>query len=363
MRLSKLLARPLLVPCLLSIAAGIAAGQSSNRIVTFDSTITIGRDRTLSVSERFEIVSDGVSFSDGFHRRLGIKPAGPQRAKVGGIDSITAKVDGTGGIIQTSGDGNILDIKISPQSNILPGGTHTIELNYTAKHQFLIYGDSEDLNQDISGAWPVPIDKAAVALIFPEGLPNDSSVSAGTGTDSNVQFDCLRTALPNGVKFETSRPLAPGNRLYISARFQRGYFVSNAGEDGFRAVFQNHPMLFPWLAFLAGLFVFTAAGLAVAKPALKLWRTGPAVLSEHRIALAVAALATALSAASLFVFREPYSAMPGLGLGAIASSVISGNPHGGDPISLVAVGVASNLIFYYLVARGGRWIWHRLRAS
>jgi hypothetical protein len=200
------------------------------------------------------------------------------------------------------------------------------------------------------------------ADFFAEDVPKDWSVSAATEIASKVQFDCVRINLPNGVEFETTRPLAPGNRLIISARFQRGYFVSNAAQDGFRAVLENHPMLFPWLAFLAGFFVFAAAGVAVAKPALKLLGTGPAILSDHRIALAASAVATALSIVSLFVFREPYSAMPGFGAGAFASAVISGNPHGGDPISLVAVGLASNLIFYYLVARGSRWIWRRLKA-
>jgi hypothetical protein len=166
MRLSKLLAGSLLVVCLASITAGSASGQSSDRIVTFDSKIIIGRDRALIVSERFEILNNGGTFSDGFHRRLGLKPAGPERAKAGGFDSISATIDGSDAIIQTSGDSNILDIEISPKSKIMSPGMHTIELNYTANHQFLIYDDFEDLNQNISGEWPVPMDKAAVELIF-----------------------------------------------------------------------------------------------------------------------------------------------------------------------------------------------------
>jgi hypothetical protein len=344
--------------CLLLTFAEIARAQSADHILTFHSEITVARGRTLTVSEKFEIVNDTGLFDDGFHRRLWIKAAGPQRAKAGGFQSISAKVDASDGIVQTSEDKNVYDIHVSPQSGRWSRGKHSIELRYTAKHQFLIYDDFEDLNQDISGEWPVPINNADVELIFSEGWPNDTSISADTGTESNFQFDCVRTNLPSGARFETTHPIEPGNRLFISARFsQRGYFVSNFKEDGFRAIVENHPRLFPWLVFLSGLIVFTTAGFAVARPALKVLGTYQGVPTDQRIAVTVAIIATVLSTVSLFVFREPYTAMPGFLLGAITSIGISGSPHGGEPFSLVIVGAASNLVFYYLVARGLRRIW------
>src|SRR5205807_6122144 len=109
--------------------------------------------------------------------------------------------------------------------------------------------------------------------------------------------------------------------------------------------------------FLSGLIVFTTAGFAVARPALKVLGTYQGVPTDQRIAMTVAVVATVLSTVSLFVFREPYTAMPGFLLGAITSIGISGNPHGGEPFSLVLVGGTSNLLFYYLIARGLRWIW------
>jgi hypothetical protein len=346
------------VACLFLIPAEVASAQSADRILAFHSKITVARDRTLTVNERFEIVNDTGSFDNGFHRRLWVKAAGPQRAKEGGFQSINAKVDGLDGIFQTSQNNNVFDIQVSPQSNRWSHGTHSIELHYTAKHQFLVYDDFEDLNQDISGEWGVPIDKADIELIFPESLPNDASISAATGTDTDFQFDCVRIPLSSGVRFETTHPIAPGNELFISARFSHpGYFVSNSKEDGFRAVRENHPLLFPWLAFLSGLVVFTTAGFVAAQPVLKALSTYQGVPTDHRIAVTVAVVATALSITSLFVFREPYTAMPGFLLGAITSIGISGNPHGGEPFSLVLVGGTSNLFFYYLIARGLRWIW------
>lgn len=348
------------VVCLLLISAEITRAQSADRILTFQSETTVARDRTLTVSEKFEIVNDTGVFNDGFHRQLWIKAAGPQRVRAGGFQNISANVDGSNGVVQTSEDKNVFDIHVSSQSGHLSHGTHSIELHYTAKHQFLVYDDFEDLNQDISGEWPVPIDKASLDLLFAEGLPNDASISAATGTESTFQFDCDRTTLPAGVRFETTHPIAPGNQLFLSARFsRRGYFVSNFKEDGFRAVLENHPLLFPWLAFLSGLIVFTTTGFAVARPVLQMFGRYQDAPTNHQIAVTVAVVATVLSTASIFVFRQPYTAMPGFLLGAITSIGISGSPHGGEPFSLVIVGAASNLFFYYLVARGLQRIWRR----
>ncbi|MGB9462165.1 MAG: DUF2207 domain-containing protein [Candidatus Acidiferrum sp.] len=324
---------------LLAFSAQISGAQSADRIVTFHSEISVARDRTLTVTEKFEFVNDAGSFTDGFHRRLWIKAAGPHRAKAGGFQSITARVDGSDGIIQTSGTSIVYDIQVSPQSNHWSPGTHSIELHYTAKHQFLIYDDFEHFNQDISGEWPVPIEKADVELMFPAGFPNDASISAATGADSDFQFDCVRKVLPSGVNFEATHPIEPGKELFISARFsQRGYFVSNFREDGLRALIENHPLLFPWLAFLSGVIVFVTLGFVTAQPAHKVLCTSPGVPTDHQIAVVVSAAATALSMGSLFVFHEPYTAMPGFMLGALVSIGISGSPHGGEPFSLVIIG-------------------------
>jgi hypothetical protein len=199
----------------------------------------------LHVEERFEILNGSGIFDSGFHRQLRIKPTSPQRVKVGSFQSVGAKVDGNDAVLRTNEDGNVFDIGIATEAGTLSRGNHVIELSYTAKHQFSIYQNSEDLNQNISGEWPVSIEKATVELNFPGELPKEAGISASTGTDSHFQFDCVRTNLPSGVRFETTHSLSPWNRLFISTSFPHpGYFVSDFKEDGYRAVLQNYPLLY-----------------------------------------------------------------------------------------------------------------------
>ena len=251
------------------LCVGIARAQTPDQIRTFDSQITVDRDRTLHFEERFEIVNGSGIFDNGFHRQLRIKPISPQRLKVGSFQSVGAKVDGHDAVLRTNEDGNVFDIGIATEAGTLSRDNHVIELGYTAKHQFSIYKNSEDLNQNISGEWPVSIEKATVELNFPGELPKEAGVSADTGTDSHFQFDCVRTNLSSGVRFETTHSLSPGNRIFISASFPHpGYFVSDFKEDGYRAVLQNYPLLLPGLVSFFGSIVLAVAGFIV-------WRRAP----------------------------------------------------------------------------------------
>jgi Predicted membrane protein (DUF2207) len=339
----------------LLLSSAIANAQTGDRISRFDSKITVAKDRTLYVDEKVEITNDNGFLDRGFHRRLPVKASGPQRTKAGSFQDIRATVDGSEALVRTTHNDEFWDVEISIAPASWSPSKHVIELSYTAKHQFLVYDDFEDLNQNISGKWPIPIDRASVELNFPSGIPGGASISADTASSTGSLFDCVRTNLAVGVRFETSHPLEPNNRLFISARFYpRGYFVSNFDEDGVRAVLENHPRLYPWIAFFFGLIIFTSSAFLVTTFILKAIGGARAIGSDHRIATIVASVATLLSGATAVLFHQPYAAMPGFWLGAIFSIMLSGNPHGGEPFSLVTVALASNFAFYYLIARGLR---------
>ena len=231
----------------------------------------------MHVQERFEIVSNGGFFDGGFHRQLWIRPAGPERAKPASYQLVGAEIDAHDATLRESAENGVLDVGVAPETGALARGNHVIELSYRAKDLFAIYKDSEDLNLDVSGEWPVIIARAAVELNLPEGLPKETGISADTGTSSDPHFDCVETALPSGVRFETTHQLPLGTRLFLSARFPHpGYFVSNVNEEGFRAVLENHPFLVPLLVSICGSIVLFGAGFMVwRRMPRRLWGTSP----------------------------------------------------------------------------------------
>jgi hypothetical protein len=255
------------------LCSGIATAQISDCIRTIDSKIVVDKDRTMRVEERLEIVNAAGTFDAGIHRRLLIRPAGQERAKAGSFESIEAQVDGRDAVVHAAEQASgVFDIAIGTNTGTFSRDKHIVDLRYLAKNQFAIYDDFEDLNQSVTGEWPVTVEKATVELTFSAGLPRDAGISADTalqGERSVPRFDCLRQDLPNGVKFETTHSIAPGERLFVSARFApRGYFVSNVNEEGFRAVRENHPLLAPGLISLCGYIALAAIGIFI-------WRHEP----------------------------------------------------------------------------------------
>jgi hypothetical protein len=240
-----------------------ARAQTADRILTFDSAIVVHKNRILDVRERIEVANDAGFFDRGLHRHLGIKPAGRLRPKAGSFERIQAKIDGQVAQIQTTQTDNRLDIGIS-EGHKLGRGDHLVELEYTATGQFAVYSDFEDLNLDVTGEWPVPISRATVELDFPDGMPPGTSISADTGTDSDFRFDCIRTYLPSGLRYETTHAIPPNQRLFISARWDRGYFVSDRRQGGMRTERESRRWLFLLLITLLALAVFTAIAYALA---------------------------------------------------------------------------------------------------
>jgi hypothetical protein len=248
--------------CGASACVTIANAETGSRILTFDSKLVISRDRTIAVTERIEIANDTGFFDHGFHRRLWVRPASWERPKAGAFEFIRAKVDGQDAPPQRQQQNDILDIGVSPDGKGWTRGNHVVELSYVAKNQFAIYSNFEDLNKNISGEWTVPIEKAIVEIDFSDGMPPRTSFSADTGSDSNFQFDCIQTNLPSGVKFETSHPIPPNQRLFISARFMgRGYFASpDDKKNGLRAFVTNHLLL---VVIVVGFVIFTVVAYAL----------------------------------------------------------------------------------------------------
>jgi len=193
------------------------------------------------------------------------------RPRPGTIESIRAKVDGRDAQVTTE-QADTFYIGV-------PGswsrGNHIIELSYTAKNQFSVYDSFEDLNENITGEWSVPIEKAVIELSFPAGVPPRLSISADSGSDLSIQFDCVRTELPLGVRFETTHPIPPKDRLFISVRFmQKGYFASDAAEGGLHATFEKL-LRSPAMWIFATLLVFTAVAYLLAPKGMPTHNAAP----------------------------------------------------------------------------------------
>ena len=165
----------------------------------------------MHVEERLEIVNVGGTFDAGIHRRLRIRPAGPERAKPGSFESIEAQVDGRDAVIHSAEQApDVFDIAIGTDTGTFSRGNHLVELRYLAGEPVLhLRRLRRSGSQSVTGEWPVTVEKATVELTFSDGLPEGAGISADTapeGERSVPRFDCVRKDLPNGVRFEDNAP-------------------------------------------------------------------------------------------------------------------------------------------------------------
>jgi hypothetical protein len=196
------------VLCCAGLLASAENIRITSRILAFDSQVVVRKNRDLEVRERIEIANDDGFFDTRLHRYLSVKRANQQRPNPGSIESIRAKADGRDAQVTTE-QADSFHIGIPAESPSWSRGNHIVELDYTARNRFSVYDSFEDLNENITGAWSVPIEKAVVELNFPSGVPPRLSISADSGSDSSIQFDCVRTELPLGIRFETTHPIPP----------------------------------------------------------------------------------------------------------------------------------------------------------
>lgn len=256
------------------LATSSHAEESSSRVLSFDSKIVASKNRDLTVTEKIQIFNKDGFFDSGFHRYLSVKRMTRQRKMPGSFESIHANVDGHD-VQATTEQSDIFHIGIPANGGNWTRGSHLVVLSYVAKNQLTDYGDYQDLNQNITGEWRVPIDKATVELEFPDGVPHQLSISADTGTEARFEFDCNRTELPSGLRFETTHPLAPGQRLFISARImQAGYFTPEVtrGVHGFVA---RHRVLSPVVFALGALSGLTFIALFFTPKAIPSYNIAP----------------------------------------------------------------------------------------
>jgi len=278
-----------------STAASHATAEPSSRILRLESKIVISKNRDLMVAERIELSNNDGFFDSGLHRYLSVKRVTAQRREAGSFESIHAKVDGRDAQV-TSEQSDIFHIGIPAEGGSWTRRNHIVELSYTAKNQLTDYGDYQDLNEDITGEWQVPIENAKVELDFPDGVPHQLSISADTGTDGDFKFDCQRTELPSGVKFETVHPLAPSQRLFISARFMDATYFAPEVTGGIRGLIARHPALSTVMWVAGSLLVLTVIAYFLAPKGTPVHTTPP---NWIRVSLLASLPGTALLALRL----------------------------------------------------------------
>jgi len=221
----------------------IAAAQplhADERILSYDSSITVNTDGSLYVRETIRVIAEGRKIRRGIYRDF---PTTYPR-EGGGQVSVefafqAASRDGMSEPWHTEARGNGVRVYVGSPSSSVSQGEHTYELVYRTDRQLGYFADHDELYWNVTGTgWDLPIDSASARVLLPDAIPRAEIRMEGyTGSQGVAGKDYEAALDGNAPFFRTTRGLGPREGLTLVAMWPRGFImppVEAAGSQNFR---------------------------------------------------------------------------------------------------------------------------------
>lgn len=212
----------------------------NERILNFNSDITVNKDSTLNVVEKITVYADGVSkIKHGIYRDFPTiyKDDYGNNYKVK-LSIISIKKDGLEETYKTESLSNGIRIYIGKSDTIIGQGTYTYEISYNVTKELGFFESEDVLYWNVTGnGWPFSMDTAEATVHLPEGVPFDKlSISAYTGYQGMKGQDFYSTTTEKYVYFNTTQKLEPTQGLTIAVGWPKGYVQEPTKQQKFQSV-------------------------------------------------------------------------------------------------------------------------------
>jgi uncharacterized membrane protein YgcG len=208
--------------------ASAPLAHADERILSYDSTITVNRDGTLLVHEAIRVRAEGNNIRRGIFRDFPtIYPANDGRQIVVGFSFQSATRDGRDEPWRTEARGNGMRIYLGSAAVTLPHGEHVYELTYRTDRQMGYFADHDELYWNATGnGWGFDIDRATARVVLPDSIPTAGiKLEAYTGPQG-AQGKDYRAGMDGTTPFfETTSGLGPREGLTIVAMWPKGFIM------------------------------------------------------------------------------------------------------------------------------------------
>lgn len=203
------------------------AAWGQERILSYDSDITVHDNGSLLVRESIRVHAEGRQIVHGIYRDFPTiyKDKSGNEVEVP-FDIESVRRDGHDEPYHTSSRSNGLRIYMGPRFGTLPPGDHTYELTYRTDRQLRFNTDKNELYWNVTGnGWDFPIEHATARVTLPGAIPRDKVETwAYTGPQGYTARDFKATLMGDGTFFfETTKPFAAHEGLTIDCWWDPGY--------------------------------------------------------------------------------------------------------------------------------------------
>jgi hypothetical protein len=223
----------LMAVCLALLLAAPVAAQTE-RIVSFDSQITVHADGSMQVTETINIESEGVDIVHGIYRNF------PTRYKdrAGNNYSVLFEVvslsrDGNSEPYHTEDRDNGVRVYFGNSSYDLPPGPHTYQFTYRTNRQLGFFPDHDELYWNVTGNdWNFPIDVATATVLLPANVRGRvTSLDGYTGYTGEKGRAYTAKRDEDGNPTFRAEALAPKQGLSIVVTWPKGLIAEPTAEQ------------------------------------------------------------------------------------------------------------------------------------
>ncbi len=247
----------LLLLLLLSLTALTA--QAEERILDFNSDITVFGDGTMGVTETIKVRAEGQQIKRGIYRDFptDYHDANGNRYRVT-FDIVSVKRDGYEEDFHTERLDNGVRVYIGSADHFLAVGEYTYTLSYLTSRQLGFFAEHDELYWNVTGnGWKFPIDHASARVHLPTDIQSHQiTTEAYTGATGDKGRNYLDETLSDGAYFETTEPLSAQQGLTIVVGWPKGIVHEPTRQERLVWLLKDNTDLAIGLAGLLLLFCF-----------------------------------------------------------------------------------------------------------
>jgi len=214
-------------------SAGLSLAASPEKIVDFQSIISVHRDASMTVSETIGVICARDQIKRGIVREFPTTYKDPYGNRYSvGFEVINVLRDGRKEPYHIEDSSNGKKVYIGRKSVHLKPGTYTYTITYRTDRQLGFFKDFDELYWNVTGnGWSFAIDHASAVVKLPPGAEIIQTAGytgpyGSDGQDFITDFDAQ-----GNVTFATTRMLKPKEGLTIAVAWPKGYVAEPTARD------------------------------------------------------------------------------------------------------------------------------------
>ncbi len=210
------------------------AAHADERILDFNSDITVQVDGGVRVTETITVRAEGASIKRGIYRDFptDYKDANGNRYRVD-FEVLAIQRDGQREDYHSERQGNGVRVYIGSADRMLKPDVYTYTISYRTNRQLGFFSDHDELYWNVTGnGWTFPIDQASASVHLPEGAVGAQlTAEAYTGPSGSREREYRSEIESSGAYFETTRPLGPQEGLTVVVTWPKGLVHEPTREE------------------------------------------------------------------------------------------------------------------------------------